>query len=346
MDDPRIEATFELPVAADPRPWERGSAGGATDDVRDRRYDHHLHEVTRVGESSVDLVSDLTLDAYQVMAAETDVEPRGADPVIALLGLAGEIGALIGEFKRQSADGLHYAGFEEAVVTELGDILWYLAALARRVDVPLSDVARQNLAKTRARWWPSHPAAFHSFDEMFPESERLPRICDVTFISFTDTDGHQKVRLTVADDGIGDPLDDNARYPDDYRYHDVFHLSYAAVLGWSPVLRALMRRKRKSDPETDRVEDGARARATEEAISAMVFQMSRSYEHFAGTKHVDESIHRAVAAMTPGLEVNARTSGDWDAAILRGFEIWRELKEKGSGVVRINLDARTIALIS
>jgi hypothetical protein len=170
-------------------------------------------------------------------------------------------------------------------------------------------------------------------------------MCEFTFTPFTDTDGLPKVRLTAGGDGIGDPLDDNARHPDDYRYHDVFHLSYAACLGWSPVLRALMKRKRKSDPDTDRIEDGARARAIEEAISALVFQMSKSYDYFAGRNHVDESVLRVVASVTPGLEVSVRTKGDWEAAILGGFEIWRELKEQRSGVVRIDLHARTIALV-
>ncbi|MFI0349933.1 hypothetical protein [Actinomadura sp. 9N407] len=55
------------------------------------------------------------------------------------------------------------------------------------------------------------------------------------------------------------------------RMHDVFHLSYAAVLGWSPVMRSLMRRKRKSDPAIDEAEDGGRAIAIEEGISTMVF---------------------------------------------------------------------------
>jgi hypothetical protein len=35
---------------------------------------------------------------------------------------------------------------------------------------------------------------------------------------------------------IGDQLTDNHLEPDDYRFHDVFHLSYTAILGWSPVL--------------------------------------------------------------------------------------------------------------
>ena len=43
---------------------------------------------------------------------------------------------------------------------------------------------------------------------------------------------------------IGDRLTDNKLEKDDYRFHDVFQLANAAILGWSPVLRALLRVKR------------------------------------------------------------------------------------------------------
>src|SRR5690348_12088030 len=93
--------------------------------------------------------SELTLDEYQRAAAATDIEGETDDPIVPLLGLAGEVGSLVAEFKKKRRpDGLAYTGFEEVVGVELGDILWYLAALARRVNVPLSVVARQNLAKT------------------------------------------------------------------------------------------------------------------------------------------------------------------------------------------------------
>src|SRR4051794_16799645 len=96
---------------------------------------------------------ELTLDQYQRLAAATDVEGDSRDPIVPLLGLTGEAGALVSEFKKKRRpDGVAYSGFEDVVVTELGDILWYLAALARRVGVSLSSVAEQNLAKTRARW--------------------------------------------------------------------------------------------------------------------------------------------------------------------------------------------------
>jgi hypothetical protein len=283
---------------------------------------------------------NLTLDAYQQIAAATDIEGDSRDPVVPLLGLAGEVGALIAEFKKKRRpDGLAYSGFEDVVVTELGDILWYLAALARRVGVPLGQVASQNLAKTQSRWLASETLQ-STFDADFPEHQRLPRQFEVRF---TEVDG--RIVMRIAGDELGDPIDDNARIADGYRFHDVFHFGYAAVLGWSPILRALMKRKRKADPETDRVEDGARACAIEEAIAAFVFELARPYDFFEGAEHVDSEILRGVRAVASGLEVAGRSAGDWERAILMGFRAWRGLRDAGGGAVRVDQDARTLEVV-
>lgn len=283
----------------------------------------------------------LTLDDYQHAAARTDIEHNATDPNVPLLGLAGEVGSLIAEFKKKRRpDGVAYTGFEDVVVTELGDILWYLAALARRVGVPLSTVAHKNLEKTRARWLPSDGSPPLSFDEGFPEGQRLPEQFEVRF----ETVGDQVV-MRIEGEEIGDPIDDNARFSDGYRFHDVFHLGYLAVLGWSPILRALLKRKRKADRETDRAEDGARACAVEEAIAAFVFEMARPYEFFDGVSHIDDQILRGVRAVAGGLEVAECTAGDWERAILTGFEAWRGLRDAGRGVVRVDRGERKLELL-
>lgn len=284
---------------------------------------------------------ELTLDGYQAAAAETDVEGDSDDPIVPLLGLAGEVGSLITEFKKKRRpDGLAYTGFEEVVLVELGDILWYLAALARRVDLPLSKVAEQNLEKTRGRWLSSDGPAF-DLDAGFPDDQRLPRQFDVVF----ELRGEQVV-MSISGDEIGDPIDDNARVADGYRFHDVFHLGYAAVLGWSPIFRALLRRKRKADSDTDRAEDGARACAVEEAIAAFVFEMARPYDFFNGAEHVDSDILRGVHAVAGGLEVARCTPADWERAILTGFAAWRALRDAGQGVVRVDRDSRTLDVVT
>ena len=69
---------------------------------------------------------------------------------------------------------------------------------------------------------------------------------------------------TMMTASLGDDLTDNSYREDGYRFHDVMHLANVACLHWSPVLHALMKRKRKSNRRTDEVEDGARAMIFEE----------------------------------------------------------------------------------
>jgi hypothetical protein len=151
--------------------------------------------------------------------------------------------------------------------------------------------------------------------------------------------------MTIHGEEIGDPINDNAREDDHYRFHDVFHLSYAAVLGWSPVLRKLVERKRKSDKETDEAEDGARAAATEEAVVALVFNMAAAYGYFERSEHVDGDILGAVQVITSKLEVGIAALRDWELAILSGFNVWRNLRATNGGTVRVDLDQGTLEVV-
>ena len=153
-------------------------------------------------------------------------------------------------------------------------------------------------------------------------------------------------RTTMLIDGVkvGDPLRDN-RYEDDgYRFHDIFHLSYASMLGWSPTIRALMRRKRKSKPRVDEVEDGGRALVIEEGISAMVFSYAERRNFLEGSEEVDYGVLRTIKEMTEHLEVSCRTEWDWETTILTGFRVWRQMRRQESG--HLLADLKTVSLNS
>lgn len=285
----------------------------------------------------------LTLDRYQELAAATDLEGSSDNKMVPLLGLGGEIGALIAEFKKKiRPDGQGYVDFDSVVRVELGDILWYLAALARRIDTPLSKIAHQNLVKTRSRWIASDGPPEVPFDVGVPDGQRIPRQFDAVFTTETDGNGLVRCNLRFESEELGDPIDDNARHEDHYRYHDVFHIAHAAVLGWSPVLRLLIRRKRGYDPETDRVEDGARAIATEEAVTAMVFELAKAWDYFDGATNVDDGILNAVQAVTSRLEGGSLPGAQWERAILAGYAVWRELRDNQGGRVIVDLDRAAI----
>ena len=291
----------------------------------------------------------MELNEYQRLANQTDQQPENesleADPrsiMIPLLGMAGEVGELLGEHKKWLRDGESYKLFPERVKEELGDLLWYLSNVATKHGLALEEVAEFNLDKTGRRWQPAGAgdASRRLFDEDYPPSERLPRQMDISIqedfgIAITTIDGAK----------YGDPLTDN-RYEDDgYRFHDICHLSYASVLGWSPTMRALMRRKRKSNPKVDEVEDGGRAIVIEEGISAMVFSYAERRNFFEGMEGVNYDLLRTIKDMTSHLEVSARTEGDWERAIMTGFDIWRQVKAKGCGQIHADLEKGTIKLV-
>ena len=291
----------------------------------------------------------MELNEYQRLANETDQQPgRGPfenDPrsiLVPLLGMAGEVGELLGEHKKWLRDGDSYKLYPERVKEELGDLLWYLSNVATKHGLTLEEVAECNLNKTGRRWQPigAGTGPTKLFDEDLPLSERLPRQMDIHI------EEESGIAITTIDGAkYGDPLTDN-RYEDDgYRFHDICHLSYASILGWSPTLRALLRRKRKSDPKVDEVEDGGRAIVIEEGISAMVFSYAERRNFLDGAEGVNYDLLRTIKDMTSHLEVSSRTEGDWERAIMTGFDIWRQVKSKGKGRIHADLEQGTIELV-
>jgi len=101
-------------------------------------------------------VSINDLDAYQDSAART-VNPALDDDarlLDAVAGLAEEAGEALAHVRKHVMQGRPLD--RDALAKELGDALWCLAIASRCVDLPLSEVARRNLDKLRAR----HPHGF------------------------------------------------------------------------------------------------------------------------------------------------------------------------------------------
>lgn len=283
------------------------------------------------------MTEPLSFRQYQALAAATD-KTRGEDLVanaVPLLGLAGEVGSLLTEYKKFLRDGDRYRPFQDQVAEEIGDVLWYLATIARKSGLDLEDIANENLAKLRERW-PSEPQPKllnpRFYDDGFENHEQLPREMRVEFRQVMDA-GQSKLEMSIDGERQGDLLTDNAHHDDGYRFHDVFHLANAVMLGWSPVSRKLLRRKRKSVPRLDEVEDGARAAITEEAISAVVFGVAKDYSFFDGVDAVDFNLLRTIKTMTRPFEVRDRTYREWEDAILSGFAVWREMVRYRGGVL-------------
>ena len=87
------------------------------------------------------------LNHYQKMAMLTRLP--SADVDYALFGLAGEVGELHSYLAKAIRDD--YALDAKVIKKELGDILWFIAAIADDAGIELSDVAITNLEKLQAR---------------------------------------------------------------------------------------------------------------------------------------------------------------------------------------------------
>ena len=286
------------------------------------------------------------LTDYQRSATRTDQRP-GVDLeaiAIALLGLAGEAGSVATEYKKQLRDGAAHQAAKIRMREELGDVLWYLADLCEKFGLDMDDVAVANLHKVADRWRVS--SEVEPFDVSYPPHERLPRNTRINFGLNVDQNGRRVSTMTWDGFALGDPLTDAAHVEDGYRFHDAFHLAYTAVLGWSPVMRSLMRRKRKSKPEVDEAEDGGRAIAVEEGVSALVFAYASSHNYLDGIQRIDHQLLDTIKMLVSGLEVSVLRAADWERAILVGFEAWRALNAAGGGDLVLDAENRTLNFVS
>lgn len=291
--------------------------------------------------------SELTFREYQSEASLTDQASgdRLESIMVPLLGLAGEAGSLLSEYKKWLREGDRYKPFTDQVAEEIGDILWYLANIAGKAGLDLQEIAEENLAKLHDRWTPANRGASlfvrERYDDHFPEKERLPLTMRVVFRE-ENVASDRKLVITCNGQPFGDPLTDNSHIDDGYRYHDVFHVACAIFLGWSPIVRKLLRVKRKSVPQIDEVEDGARAAAIEEAISAFTFGVARDYSFFDGSESVEFSILRTIRIMTHTLEVQNKSLRDWEEVILQSYAAWRSLVRNRGGVIIGDAATRTL----
>ena len=71
-----------------------------------------------------------------------------------VLGLTGEAGETADKIKKilRDKDGLGSDEDRVSIIKELGDTLWYLAAISRYLGVPLSEVASRNIQKLESRY--------------------------------------------------------------------------------------------------------------------------------------------------------------------------------------------------
>jgi NTP pyrophosphatase (non-canonical NTP hydrolase) len=253
----------------------------------------------------------------------------------ALLELAGEAGDLAKSFL-----GSAYRDDIDALRGDLVKLLRPLGRAAAAAEVSLDEAGWKNIAKTQDRW-PMERKFPPLFDEGLHADEQLPRLLRVEVYE-REVNGKKFVFQKSGGILLGDRLTDNHLPEDDYRFHDVFHLAYAAILGWSPTTRALLKVKRKSLPKVDENEDGARASLIEEGLATWIFETAKRHQFFANTPQLGLDLLKAVKNFVRGYEADHLPLWLWERAILQGYAMFRELQVHRRGIVTADLGRREV----
>ena len=90
----------------------------------------------------------MTADFYEARASQTAIFPKEKALEYLALGLTSEAGEVAGKVKKLIRDG---KGDKKAIASEIGDVLWYCAMLAKETKVPLNDIMKDNLKKLYSR---------------------------------------------------------------------------------------------------------------------------------------------------------------------------------------------------
>lgn len=363
----------------------------------------------------------LLFSEYDSQVAPTDIlKQDDYNPI--LQGLFGEVGGIMSTAKKLVRDKSAYPGFRHAAEEEFGDTLWYLAAICRRLNIPLQDIFAEvvtgdkfsnvgaasdisegayayiampigepitldntlvRLGKAAAAMLGKIPTrndlvefagayldAIHAAKLAFSDVARgnlhkargvflEPVKDDLIGLDFDFEYGIEeqlprefKVRINQRKSGrsylqfndvfIGDPLTDNIADQDGYRFHDVFHLAYVSILHWSPVIRALIKHKRKSNPKCDEEQDSGRAIVVEEGLTAWIFAKAKELNFFEDQERVPLGILKTISEFVSGYEVEKCPLKLWERAILDGYKVFRQIKANKGGWIICNRDQRTI----
>ncbi len=293
----------------------------------------------------------MTLKEYQEKSENTIQTYNSKDQenyFLGFLGLAGEAGSVLTTLKKKLRDGEGYGSFKNKLTEELGDVLWYISSIASHNGISLEEIASNNLAKTHDRFEEKDLLKIPRFDINYVE--RFPDSFIVNFIEEKTESGLLEVKM-IWEKGetefieLGDPLTDNARVPNDYRYHDVFHLGHIAYLGWSPVVRHLMKLKRKSDVLTLDAEDRGRPQVAEEAVTLIVYNYAKGNKMLKESDRIDTELLNSIKQLLIDLEVSSVSSYQWEKTILESYKVFHKIVANRGGRVLVSPSERKLTYL-
>lgn len=91
----------------------------------------------------------MLFDDYQKEAKATAIYPEQYKIVYPALGLAGETGEVCEKIKKTIRDGKDID--IQQLALELGDVLWYISAIASDAGISLDTIAQNNIIKLKSR---------------------------------------------------------------------------------------------------------------------------------------------------------------------------------------------------
>jgi len=93
----------------------------------------------------------MNINEYQQRASETAIyQDKVVYPTLGLVGEAGEIANKVKKVLRDNSGELDES-VRQNLIDELGDVLWYIAALSTDLKTDLSEVANKNIEKLNSR---------------------------------------------------------------------------------------------------------------------------------------------------------------------------------------------------
>ena len=96
----------------------------------------------------------MTFNEYDYKAGKTAIYPRRGNnlqyPALKLCSEAGEVAGKVGKMDRDDG-GVLTEERRQQLIDEVGDVLWYLSALAFELDTALEIIAARNIVKLTDR---------------------------------------------------------------------------------------------------------------------------------------------------------------------------------------------------
>ncbi len=89
---------------------------------------------------------------YTEFTRDTAQYPKEVEMEYLMIGLANEVGEVLGKYKKHiRGDVMVMSDFRDALIAELGDVMWYFARICDVLDVKMYEVMERNVSKLISR---------------------------------------------------------------------------------------------------------------------------------------------------------------------------------------------------